>query len=388
MINGASIPKTLWSVVGPPFVGDYRRASVVHDVACEERSAPHEEVHRMFYHAMRADGVSWRKANIMYQAVKRFRPTWSRNGGDLKSQPHDAQAVRSFVDAVASAADKLGDGEDLAQVEQLADQILLQKQFDSNGQSGQTHGSEQNETKPVPKSAKLSRVKVKRGGGTSQDKSHNSHEASKSSARRGNRIVARGLSKYFEGAARLCEFREDTVRCLREPGQPDSVDSEDVSLMGAIDFSQLISDGQLGKSHRLRLVDQALLLIEDNYVHRPPKESMYAINPVQQLRLLRESILRAPESSLPSVLDFHGRLLKIFLSTRDLHTNYLLPSPFGNQTAFLPFLVEDFFNGNDGETRRFLVTRVAEGFDEPPFGIGVEILRWNGVSMGLSLIHI
>ncbi len=31
-INGASIPEFIGSTVGSPFVGDYRRASVVHDL--------------------------------------------------------------------------------------------------------------------------------------------------------------------------------------------------------------------------------------------------------------------------------------------------------------------------------------------------------------------
>jgi len=84
VVNGASIPAALWSTVGPPFVGDYRRATVIHDVACEEKTEPHDEVHRAFYYAMRADGVGWLKANTMYQAVKQLgqggisTPAWRR----------------------------------------------------------------------------------------------------------------------------------------------------------------------------------------------------------------------------------------------------------------------------------------------------------------------
>lgn len=66
-VNGASIPSVLWSLIGSPFVGDYRRASVVHDVACDNRKQPHEAVHLMFYYAMRADGVGWVKANCIWR---------------------------------------------------------------------------------------------------------------------------------------------------------------------------------------------------------------------------------------------------------------------------------------------------------------------------------
>ena len=34
---------------------------------------------------------------------------------------------------------------------------------------------------------------------------------------------------------------------------------------------------------------------------------------------------------------------EIFHSLRDLHTNYLLPGPYRGRVAFLPFLVEEFF---------------------------------------------
>ena len=47
---------------------------------------------------------------------------------------------------------------------------------------------------------------------------------------------------------------------------------------------------------------------------------------------------------------------EIFHSLRDLHTNYLLPDPYACRVAFLPFLVEEFFE--DG-VARYLVTKVA-----------------------------
>ncbi len=75
-INGASIPKYLWSVVGSPFTGLYRDASVVHDFFCETRVRPAKQVHRVFYDAMITSGVSKSKANVMYYAVIQFGPKW------------------------------------------------------------------------------------------------------------------------------------------------------------------------------------------------------------------------------------------------------------------------------------------------------------------------
>lgn len=81
VINGASIPPWAWGkTLGSPFVGDYRRASVVHDVECYRQQAPYKDVHKMFYYAMRCDGVSKRKASIMYIAVLLGGPKWDSNG--------------------------------------------------------------------------------------------------------------------------------------------------------------------------------------------------------------------------------------------------------------------------------------------------------------------
>ncbi len=76
IIDGASIPRFFWRFIGSPFVGHYRRASVVHDVYCVTKSRPHKQVHKMFYEAMRVDGVGYIKAKVMYIAVRLGGPKW------------------------------------------------------------------------------------------------------------------------------------------------------------------------------------------------------------------------------------------------------------------------------------------------------------------------
>src|SRR5580765_5814259 len=48
-IDGASIPRSLWGLIGGRYEGKYRNASVVHDVACDAKRRPWRSVHRMFY---------------------------------------------------------------------------------------------------------------------------------------------------------------------------------------------------------------------------------------------------------------------------------------------------------------------------------------------------
>ena len=77
IVNGASIPKPFWSIVGGPYTGKYRKASIVHDVACEEKQQPAEVVHRMFYYACRCEGLPEHKAKLLFAAVYHFGPYWT-----------------------------------------------------------------------------------------------------------------------------------------------------------------------------------------------------------------------------------------------------------------------------------------------------------------------
>lgn len=78
VVDGASIPQIAWSIIGGPFEGKYRDASVIHDIACDERSRPWQSVHEAFYTAMLARGVDVVQAKIMYAAVYHLGPRWPR----------------------------------------------------------------------------------------------------------------------------------------------------------------------------------------------------------------------------------------------------------------------------------------------------------------------
>lgn len=98
VVNGGSIPRAFWSVIGGPFTGRFRNASVVHDVACVARSRPWKQVHRMFYEACRCGRTNVVQAKIMYYAVYHFGPRWRLAGRSLRdetpAQPSAADARR------------------------------------------------------------------------------------------------------------------------------------------------------------------------------------------------------------------------------------------------------------------------------------------------------
>jgi hypothetical protein len=73
IINGASIPRALWTIAGSPYTGDYRRASIVHDVACANAgrdAAARRKADRMIYHACIAGGCSVEQATVIYLGVR------------------------------------------------------------------------------------------------------------------------------------------------------------------------------------------------------------------------------------------------------------------------------------------------------------------------------
>jgi len=100
--------------------------------------------------------------------------------------------------------------------------------------------------------------------------------------------------------------------------------------------------GTLSLDERKLLVEQAILLLEQNYVHLPLKVAMHAVNPVQRLRVIRAQLERSDPSELGPEWRFHAALSAVFHSVRDLHTNYLLPAPFNTKIAYLPFQVEEY----------------------------------------------
>jgi len=78
IVDGASIPRILWSLIGSPFTGKYVKASVIHDWHCDVRSRPWLNVHRMFYEAMVVSGVSGFFSKRLYAGVYMGGPRWTQ----------------------------------------------------------------------------------------------------------------------------------------------------------------------------------------------------------------------------------------------------------------------------------------------------------------------
>ena len=138
----------------------------------------------------------------------------------------------------------------------------------------------------------------------------------------------------------------------------------------------LRTSGELTLEERILIVDQALVLLRENYVHLPLKQAMHAVDPVQRLRLLHYRLENEREGELEPEIDFHAEMSGIFNSLRDLHTAYRLPAPFNSRIAWLPFLVEEY---REHGQRRYLLSKLVGNAGPDTLEPGVELTHWNGV---------
>src|SRR5438874_13680711 len=130
VVDGASIPRSLWSLMGGPFDGKYRNASVLHDVAYEQKNRPHEVCDRMFYNAMRCSGVSAVEAGTMYYALRKFGRHWKapkaepvKVGDEIVARPEEVRrAMPVNRGDINATRDWIRNSEPtLLQIEQRAD---------------------------------------------------------------------------------------------------------------------------------------------------------------------------------------------------------------------------------------------------------------------------
>jgi hypothetical protein len=132
----------------------------------------------------------------------------------------------------------------------------------------------------------------------------------------------------------------------------------------------------LSLRQRETVIDQAILMLEELYAHLPLKRALHATDPIQRLRLLRLRHQALDER------EFQSEMIDIFVGLRDLHTNYVLPSAYHPKYAFLPFRVEEYYEGNQ---RKYLVSAVSLHNADPNLTQGVEISHWNGVPIDVAV---
>jgi hypothetical protein len=103
VLDGRSIPLLFRDLVGPPFAGEYRRSAVVYEVQAHRMQEPWRAVHRLFYHASRAEGVPDADAKLMYLALYAGGLRWEQPGSNCFSHCHTAAQSLSWMPATTPA---------------------------------------------------------------------------------------------------------------------------------------------------------------------------------------------------------------------------------------------------------------------------------------------
>jgi hypothetical protein len=75
--DGASIPVALWSTVGSPYTGKYRRAAILHDFMYHTPTLAKDDADSIFLEAMLLDGTDGLQAHAIWEGVHLFgRRAW------------------------------------------------------------------------------------------------------------------------------------------------------------------------------------------------------------------------------------------------------------------------------------------------------------------------
>jgi hypothetical protein len=109
LTDGASIPSFLWSLVGHPMQTEYFKAALIHDAYCDSMKRSWEKTHRVFYDAMRAQGLEEGEATTKYWAVHKFGPRWNATHRwtsflELAKRPRRDVTLPSWSYSVAAVA--------------------------------------------------------------------------------------------------------------------------------------------------------------------------------------------------------------------------------------------------------------------------------------------
>lgn len=123
LLDGASIPRAFWTLIGGPFEGKYRNASIVHDRYCVDHLRTWQDTARMFHDAMRCSGVGSVKAKIMFYAVYRFGPRWQSplEGNEAPIVPPETLSAKNAASLALDAEAIFNNDLNLNEIEALVE---------------------------------------------------------------------------------------------------------------------------------------------------------------------------------------------------------------------------------------------------------------------------
>ena len=84
--DGASIPRSCWSIIGSPFAPEFMTAAVFHDWLYYTHTLNREDADQVLYDLLRENGVGSVKAGIIHRAVRMFGGAYWPNTNEDKEK--------------------------------------------------------------------------------------------------------------------------------------------------------------------------------------------------------------------------------------------------------------------------------------------------------------
>jgi len=133
IVKGRGMPPLFRDLVGQPFNGGFRKASIVYDHATQAMKEPWDEAQRMFLEASLAEGVTQSEAKAMYMLLRAQGSRWEVPGSRCYGSCHgktEPLLWRPVVDE-AVVGDLLGwvrhNDPSLLDIEQRAETAILDR---------------------------------------------------------------------------------------------------------------------------------------------------------------------------------------------------------------------------------------------------------------------
>jgi hypothetical protein len=103
IVDDESVTRDLLILGGLPYVGDYRKAAVLHEYFCRTKTEPWKQVHRTLFDASVAEGLTQTQAKVLYAVVYAGSWRWETRGSSCYRSCHAASESLAWKPAATAA---------------------------------------------------------------------------------------------------------------------------------------------------------------------------------------------------------------------------------------------------------------------------------------------
>lgn len=130
-LDGSSFTPVFEQMVGLPFVGEHRRAGIIHDYYAKQLTDNWKDVRRMYYAALMAEGLGENEAKIAYAVLYGAGMRWEVKGSTCYINCHSSATSLAWKPDVTeteleTALDVLGEGNpSLDEIDRAVDAVVV-----------------------------------------------------------------------------------------------------------------------------------------------------------------------------------------------------------------------------------------------------------------------